>query len=206
MMADPRRWSKERSETALKLWSEGVPTIDIARQLGVSRIAVKGRLRKIGAPQRDPRARHPELVSLYRSGMSVAEIARHTGFTYSGVWSVLVKTGEKVIKPHSPKDQKAVKLDASDYRAAVDKHGETILQMRRAGVSYRRIGQQIGHSAEGVRQWVLDHGPIEQPEPEVKTPERRFEPHDDAHVMSCLAQGGFIYREVRAGRVVEVRP
>lgn len=203
-MADPRRWTKERTETALKLWSEGVPTIEIARQLGVSRIALKARLVRIGAPHRDPRARHPELVNLYRSGMSVAKIARHTGFTYSGVWSVLVKTGDKAVKPHSPKKQKAVKLDASDYRAAVAKHDDTIRQMRKAGVSYRRIGKHIGHSAEAVRKRAMVLGPVE--EPKVKAPERRFEPHDDAHVMSCLAHGGFIYREVRQGRVVEVRP
>lgn len=203
-MADPRRWSKERSETALKLWNEGIPTIDIARQLGVSRIALKSRLRKIGAPHRDPRARHPELVRLYRSGMSVADIARHAGFTYGGVWNALVRSGEKAVRPHSPKKQKAVKLDASDYRAAVAKHDDTICQMRKAGVSYRRIGKHIGHSGEAVRKRVTVLGPVE--EPKVKAPERRFEPHDDAYVMSCLAHGGFIYREVRQGRVVEVRP
>jgi hypothetical protein len=44
---------------------------------------------------------------------------------------------------------------------------------------------------------------------EPKEPQDEFAPvksNDDLHVKACLAQGGFVYREVRNGRVVEVRP
>ena len=88
-----------------------------------------------------------------------------------------------------------------------DAINETVRQMRQAGIAFERIGEHLGLSRNAVQSRAITMG--------IHTVERTREakewitapPNRDAqHVAACLAHGGFIYREVRAGRVVEVRP
>ena len=58
-LALPRVWTRERRNLLRKLWLEGVPSTEIARQIGVTKNAVIGQARRMRLPPlRACRKRH----------------------------------------------------------------------------------------------------------------------------------------------------
>lgn len=200
-MNKPQRWTEARTDQVLKLWNDGVPAAEIARQMGFSRDAVKSKLRKIGAPQRDLETRRDEILKLHSDGVSIKEISARVGMTYHGTWNFLTRSGIHQTRPHGMATRQR-EVNPTTVQA------DTIRQMRGAGISFRRIGEHLGMSAEAVTDRAVAMGiHTRESSPETRVPEVCPEPKSDAaYVAACLAQGGFVYREIRGGRVVEVRP
>jgi predicted RNA-binding protein YlqC (UPF0109 family) len=157
------------------------------------------------------RTRDQIIVRGYRAGASFQEIAETVGVHPSTVGKVLGRLGERPQPPRPRRDSRGKSArpttGAETNHCTDTSHDETIRHMRNAGLSFERIGKHIGRSGKFAQSRAVVIG-LHTPDPTINQPKEFVidAELDRAHVRACLAQGGFVYREIRQGRVVEVRP
>jgi transposase len=156
-------------------------------------------------------ARDQLIVRNYRAGMNLKQIADVVGLHYVTVGEILTKLGERTPKKRGQhggaRDGAGRKPADSDNSGTSAEHDDTIRHLKSLGLSLTKSAEMINRSrgfvwyratSMGIHQTI--HKDLAKLEP-VNAGNR-----DDAYVAACLAEGGFVYREVRGGRVVEVRP
>ncbi len=130
-------------------------------------------------------AKDKELLRLFDAGKSRKEISDEIKASYTWVCKRL-----KALRPDKP------------GRPATDKDDARIAALLAAGFGVAAIARDVNRTRTFVDYRVQTLELRRAPKPDEPQ-----EPECDAwHVAACLAEGGFIYREVRGGRVVEVRP
>lgn len=65
-------WTPERVELLSQLWSSGLPTAQIGKQLGITKNAVVGKAHRIGLPERQ------SPISVVKKPAKVVEMSAHT--------------------------------------------------------------------------------------------------------------------------------
>lgn len=124
-------------EEILRLRGQGLLWREIAEQVGMTPSGVHSRWRKLRhAGHIDPiPARPDETVQLYRAGMPIREIAKQTHLSTPTVTTKLKAAGV-------PIRSRGVKHPADDLE---------ILQLRGAGLTWKRIAAAVGMTSQVLR-------------------------------------------------------
>lgn len=97
---------------------------------------------------------------------------------------------------------------AQRNRCAGSMHDAQIIAGFQAGLSRTAIGLRIGRSKHFVTDRLISHGlvPGSSEGPWDSAAPHIAKEQDDQYVAACLERGGFLYRTIVGGRMVEVRP